>query len=94
MKKFLLTTLLVLVTVVAAFAQNELTATLTCSGVVTGNNKQELSGTPVDINNNDNVKIATLSSVTESSNKTAFCSESIRIYGSNKIKIAAENGYF
>ena len=30
MKKFLLTTLLVLVTVVAAFAQNELTATLNC----------------------------------------------------------------
>lgn len=88
MKKFLLTTLLVLVTVVAAFAQNELTVTHQYNSKGTTNT--------FDVKDDAGNVIVTLTPASNGGTAPScnYGSGELRLYSKNTLTIAAKDGYF
>lgn len=88
MKKFLLTTLLVLVTVVAAFAQTELTADITLSNRGTSN------FTSINIpESGDPVITLKFESMDKDAKQSIYASESLRMYAKNTFSITVAEEY-
>lgn len=89
MKKFLLTTLLVLVTVVAAFAQNELTVTHQYNSRGTTNT--------FDVKDDAGNVIVTLTPAKNGGSNAPSCNYNdgeLRLYTKNTLTIAAKDGYY
>lgn len=90
MKKFLLTTLLVLVTVVAAFAE---TATLNCVGIGEKSpNNKDLYQYPQNITANGAI-VAKITQVKDGQNKSSFYNDALRIYNGNTLAIEMVGEY-